>query len=417
MRILPLLLLLILPFHSFSQDSTNTDSKTQDSVLKDAPRVFIDCFFCDIKYIKQNIPFLNYVRDRKVADVHVLALRQRTGAGGWEESFEFIGQLRFSGMTDTLVTHIGPNDSSDEKRVNETKLFILGLMRYVAKTSIAQHFDIGFTKPVDQINVDDPWNNWVFEISGNGWLNGSDVYTDVTFYSSIEAEKVTPEFRFAFDIGADYRETKQVLSDEVFRSVLRGQDMFTEAVWSLSNHWSAGVFADGRTSIYNNYALTYQGRAGIEYNVFPYSVSAKKQLRFSYRAGIGENYYNDTTIFDKTRETIYRHGATIRFSLREKWGNVNVGVWTNQYLNHPNLYSISAWTSLNLRVAKGLNFNVSGNFGITQDQISLSKVGLTNQQILTGQGQRATSYTYRGSLGLSYTFGSIFNSVVNPRFG
>jgi hypothetical protein len=31
--------------------------------------------------------------------------------------------------------------------------------------------------------------------------------------------------------------------------------------------------------------------------------------------------------------------------------------------------------------------------------------------------QLATSYTYFINLGLSYSFGSIFNNIVNPRFG
>jgi hypothetical protein len=417
MRLIPLLLLLLLPFQQFAQDTTSTTPDQLDSVLKDAPRVFVDCFYCDLEYIKQNVPFLNYVRDRKVADVHVLGLRQRTGAGGWEESFEFIGQLRFAHMNDTLKTIIGPNDSSDEKRVSETNIIKLGILRYVAKTSLAQNFDIGFTKPITQTNVIDPWKNWVFEISGRGSINGSDVSTNTSYYGSIEAEKVTPEFRFSLDLSSDYYETKQILTDGEFKSTLKGHDFRNDAVWSISDHWSTGTFVGARTSVYNNYAFTYDGRVGIEYNVFPYAVSAKKQLRISYRAGAGENYYNDTTIFDKTRETIYRHGLSASYRVREKWGNANVAIWTNHYLNNTELYSFNAWASLNLRIAKGFNFNISGNFGLIRDQISLSKAGLTDAEILAGQGQRATSYTYRGNVGLSYTFGSIFNSVVNPRFG
>jgi hypothetical protein len=33
------------------------------------------------------------------------------------------------------------------------------------------------------------------------------------------------------------------------------------------------------------------------------------------------------------------------------------------------------------------------------------------------QRQLATSYSYSVYFGVSYTFGSIFNNVVNPRFG
>lgn len=408
------LVFLLLPISLFSQQES--ESQSQDSILWDAPKVFVDCFYCDVEYVKQNVPFLNYVRDRKVADVHVLGLRQSTGAGGWEESFEFIGQDRFAQMTDTIQVIIGPNDSSDEKRRAETCVFKIGMMRYVARTSISQNMNIDFTESVDQTNVEDPWNNWVFEIGGNGWVNGSDVNTTMSFWSNLNAEKVTPEFRFRFNFGADYMETRQVLSDEVFASVLRGQDLNTEAIWSISDHWSWGVFGHSRTSIFNNYSLTYHVRPGIEYNVFPYSVSSKKQLRISYRIGAGQNWYNETTVFAKDQEFIPRHGMSLSYRIREKWGNINVGLWSNQYLHNTQLYSARAWVNVNLRIAKGFNFNLNGNYGVTQDQISLSAVGLTDEEILAGQGQRATNYTYNGSIGLSYTFGSIYNSVVNPRF-
>ncbi len=58
---------------------------------KSAPKVFIDCNRCDIDYIKTEITFMNYVWDRKEADVHILITIQRTGSGGREYTFAFIG--------------------------------------------------------------------------------------------------------------------------------------------------------------------------------------------------------------------------------------------------------------------------------------------------------------------------------------
>ena len=412
-----ILLIALSPFFTFSQnDYLNEQSTTSDSILNEAPKVFLDCFFCDVEYMKQNMPFVNYVRDRKYADVHVIGLRQRTGAGGWEESFEFIGQHRFKEMVDTLSTIIGPNDSADQKRESEMNLFKLGIIRYAAKTPISTFFTIDFNQPIEQKNIVDKWKNWVFEISANGWMNGSDVSTMTSFWSEINVEKVNPDFRFEFNLSADYMESKQVLSDQTFSSILRGQDLNTEGVWSISDHFSWGIFGHARTSIFNNYALTYHLIPGIEYNLFPYSISAKKQLRISYRLGAGQTYYNETTIFDKDKEFVPHHSLRIAHRIRENWGNVNIGLNGTQYLHNTRLYSVRAFGNINLRIAKGFNFNLSGNFGITQDQISLSKTGLTDEQILTGQGQRATSYTFYSSIGLSYTFGSIFNSIVNPRF-
>jgi len=49
----------------------------------DALRVFLDCDRgCDFDYLRQEITFVNYVRDRRDAQVHVLITRERTAAGG-----------------------------------------------------------------------------------------------------------------------------------------------------------------------------------------------------------------------------------------------------------------------------------------------------------------------------------------------
>ena len=55
-----------------------------DSLKKTAPRVFIDCISCDMDYFRTEITFVNYVRDRKDAQVHVLITTQSTGSGGTE---------------------------------------------------------------------------------------------------------------------------------------------------------------------------------------------------------------------------------------------------------------------------------------------------------------------------------------------
>jgi hypothetical protein len=46
----------------------------------------------------------------------------------------------------------------------------------------------------------------------------------------------------------------------------------------------------------------------------------------------------------------------------------------------------------------------------------LPKGNLTREEVLLRQTQLATGYRARAYAGLSYTFGSVFNNVVNPRF-
>jgi hypothetical protein len=70
-----------------------------------------------------------------------------------------------------------------------------------------------------------------------------------------------------------------------------------------------------------------------------------------------------------------------------------------------------------LRLKKGLSLNVGGGGSWIRDQIYLPAGDATTEEILVRQRQLATSYSYSVYFGVSYTFGSIFNNVVNPRFG
>jgi len=87
-----------------------------DELKKTAPRVFIDCQRCDIDYIRTDITFVNFVRDRKEADVHLLMTTQRTGSGGQEYTIAFIGQGEFKDLQSTLIYITGITDTYDEVR-------------------------------------------------------------------------------------------------------------------------------------------------------------------------------------------------------------------------------------------------------------------------------------------------------------
>jgi len=53
---------------------------------------------------------------------------------------------------------------------------------------------------------------------------------------------------------------------------------------------------------------------------------------------------------------------------------------------------------------------------MVHDQLSLVKGGATTEEILLHRKELETQYRYYVSFGLTYTFGSIYNNVVNPRF-
>lgn len=52
------------------------------SPAAEATRVFLDCnTFCDFDHIRREITYVNWVRDRADADVHLIITSQNTGGG------------------------------------------------------------------------------------------------------------------------------------------------------------------------------------------------------------------------------------------------------------------------------------------------------------------------------------------------
>ena len=58
-----------------------------------------------------------------------------------------------------------------------------------------------------------------------------------------------------------------------------------------------------------------------------------------------------------------------------------------------------------------------GNFQRVQDRISVPLESATIEDVLLRRKQLQTDYSFYTYFSLSYTFGSIFHNVVNPRLG
>ena len=77
--------------------------------------VFIDCNNCDRNFIKQELTYLTYVRDRLLADVHIQIVNQNTGSGGEQFTFFFYGQRELAGNDDTLTVTTNVNNTFDSR--------------------------------------------------------------------------------------------------------------------------------------------------------------------------------------------------------------------------------------------------------------------------------------------------------------
>jgi hypothetical protein len=419
-KTLLLLALFVLSLNIQAQDNPNNDSDTL--VSRDAAvNLYLDCYSCDMTYFRQNFTLVNYVRDRKVADVQVIVSTMRNGGGGTEYIMQFIGLGRFANLKDTLKFNMKADATDDEIRKEMLKKLKLGLVPFILKTPFADKVSVSYAEEKTKTKEEDPWKNWVFRISGNAWLNGQKTYQSTNIYTTTTASRITEDIKHQTRLNLNFSENKYRLYDSndsliySANTITRGIYFEHSTIWSMGDHWGAGAELNAWQSTYSNIDLGVKFSPAIEYNVFKYSNASRKQLRFAYKLGMGYRDYTDTTIFNKTTEYLADQRFEINFKYITNWGSIRSGINWQNYLHDFSLYSIGTSLSTNIRLFKGLSLNIYGDLQMPRNQIGLVKTESTPEDVLLHQRELSTKYSYYTSIGISYTFGSIYNNVVNPR--
>ncbi len=397
----------------FPQEFNDTTS----ALRQFAPNVFIDCLVCDENYIRTEITFVNYMRDPNQADVHVLITTQQTGGQGEEYTLTFIGKNKYPGLQDTLGFTTKESDTPDIIRQTLVKSLKLGLTRYVAKTPLSEFLNISFLIPAKVEQIIDKWDNWVFTTSINSNLNGEKVSSSVYLSGGLSANRVTRDWKQNFSVNTNYNESQFDYGAMEILSISRGYNFNAMVVRSISEHWSFGGYADVSTSTFGNTKLKVSASPAVEYNIFPYSESTRKQLRLMYKLTLENVRYEEETIFDKTAERLFKQSLSFTLDLRQQWGSVSTTLSGSQFFHDFQKRSLRVFTNLNLRLFEGISLNLFASYSRINDQLSLRKGEATTEQILLRRTELATNYRYSAYIGLSYTFGSIYNNIVNPRFG
>ncbi len=388
-----------------------------DSLRKDAVKLFIDCDHCDMNHIRREIPYVNYVRDVKEAQLYLRETRQNTGSGGREYSYFFTGQMEFEGLTDTLVYSSRPDDTTNNIRKGRTNMIKMGLMRYVARTPISKEVEISHNGVSTEEEVSDNWDNWVFEIETRPRFESEETLKEFSFDNSIMANKITPDWKMEFRLNHELNRTKYIYDDEWNKKDRTQIEFENLIVKSLGEHWSVGNRLNLSTSTFSNTKFNATILPSIEYNLFPYSESTHHQLRFLYGIGVSINQYNDTTVYSKIEENLGEQELQIAYQIQEKWGSINVSLEGSNYLNDFSKNKIELNGMVSVRIIKGLSVRLWGGVARIRNQLSLVRGEVSEADLLLQLQELATDYSIDGGLGITYTFGSIFNNVVNPRFG
>lgn len=388
-----------------------------EDLKRTAPKVFIDCGDCDLDYIRTEITFVNYVRDRKEAQVHVLITTLRTGSGGREYTLSFNGQNKFAGIDDTQAYYSNKTDTEDEIRYGMVSALKMGLMSYVARTPIAGRIAISYEAEARPAAKTDKWRSWVFSLSGNAHLHGEESLSTRSLDAAFSASRVTPAAKISLSLTGAEELDHFTYQDERIESRSKSIDLEGLFVKSLGEHWSVGAFVSARSSSYENLKAVLQVSPAVEFDLFPYSQSTRRQLRFLYKIGVKTARYEEETIYDRLRETRLSESLSSTFEVKEKWGSINTSIEASHYFHDLRKYRLELLTIIQLKLFKGFSFYAVGSGSRIHDQLSLAKAGASLDEVLLRRRQMATNYNYFLSIGVGYTFGSIFTNVVNPRFG
>ena len=402
---------------------------------EEALRVYFDCkaitCLVDEDFFRTEIDFVNWVRDQEDSDVHLLITGQTTGGGGWSHDLFFIGMGRFESRDDTLRYFSSADDVQDTRREGLAQMIRIGLVRYVGETPGADLLEIRHRPVQGETGLrtpgmgraattaeDDPWDFWVFRTSLSGSVSGESSIKSLSYNGSFSANRVTEEWKISFTGRGSYSETDIDYGGTPSHSFSRTWSGTSLIVRSLTDHWSTGFRTSANYSTYSNYDLSLKAAPVLEYNVFPYTESTRRMLTLQYAVEGVYNDYKEETLHGKLKESRISESFGASLNLTQPWGSWYASLVGQHYFDDIDQHHVSFYTGLDFRVTRGLRFNISGSYGRILDRINVQAgEDLTEEEILLRLRQFQTEYEYRVRIGFSYTFGSIYNNIVNPRIG
>jgi len=385
-------------------------------------RVFLDCGRCDFDHLRREVRFVDYVRDRTDAQLHVLVTSQGTGGGGEEYELFFLGQNEFANRVDTLRYVSRQDDTEDETREGLTRTFSLGLIPYASRTGIADALRISYEagdeddEAARAVPENDPWDFWVFRARLGGTLEGESRQQDSDLEGSFSASRTTEALKIDVSASGNWNEERFELSNgEELISTTRDYDIDASVVWSVATHWSAGFQVSAGAETRVNQDLTIRTAPAIEYSVYPYEESTRRQITVTYSVGPIRYDYEEITLFDRLEETLVEQELELSAAFQQPWGEFDVSLEGSTFLHDLSKHRLDLFTGLEIRLFRGLNLDLNGNIARIKNQLYVPREDVSDEDILLERRQLGTDFEYEVDIGFSYTFGSVFNNIVNPR--
>lgn len=398
----------------YAEPSSATNGRI--SVFLDAP------WWLDRDYVREQIPIVNYVRDRELADVHILMTRHGAGSAGTNYSISFIGRRAFKDMDNDLTYWAPSTNSSDDTRRGYSNMIKIGLVRYIATTNLVNRIIVDYDYDQDAIIFAnefepevDPWNSWVFEIYGGGNFRKEELQSNVSSRFGFFADRITEDWKIRLRPYFNFSQRTFISGEDTIVSKSHRHGHSAYVVKSINNHWSVGMFNSSESSTFHNMRFATSLTPAVEYSFFPYNEATRRSITFAYRMGYAYRNYYEMTIFAKESEFLMSQSLEATARYQQPWGNFRAGISGSHFFHDFSVNRVNLFANVNVRIFQGLALNLNTSLNLINDLIAIPAGNLTIEEILLEQSQQATSYNVAGSIGISYTFGSDFSAAFNPR--
>lgn len=400
-----LLLLLLLSQNIFSQE--------------DLSNLFIKCDRCDNNFLKNEINYVNHVREQGLADIQLFIYRNRNANNGNRYSLDFIGKNKFSEKELSLILDTNPRLTQDEVRNALKRKIDIGLLYFLVNSDISNNIIITYDSIINNNESyeqsSDKWKNWVFQSAGEVNFENETSRKESNIRIELDADKVTDKIKLQFDVDFEKSNNTYENQDNIFLSKRNRKSFGVKSIWSINNKWSAGFNAGASGDTYQNIDFRHYIMPAIEYSFFPYSEFVRREMVINYRIGYGYRNYIEETIYNKLEENVYLHQLAFETRFRQPWGEIYTNLRAKAFLQDPskNSFRLDSWFSI--RVFEGLAVRFGGEIELIRDQLSLPKGNASIEDLLLQQQEIATDFRSEFRIAIGYTFGSAFNNYLNSR--
>jgi hypothetical protein len=194
------------------------------------------------------------------------------------------------------------------------------------KTPLWKYIRVSFTEPIAETVSTDKWNSWVFRARFNGFLDGQQSIKSRNLNGNFSASRITENWKIDLRARYNNRKDRFEIDEDIIESLNNSTSFDGLVVKSISDQWSYGGSLEVESSSYNNLKFATEFMPGIEYDLYPYSESTRRQLRLMYSIGYRYSSYNDSTIYDKMKESHFRHSVRAAYEVVQKWGSIDMNI-------------------------------------------------------------------------------------------